>query len=130
MESIKKIAVATDFSANARTAYKYAQALADITKANLTLINIRSKTETEKEVLTRLRRFANNKSVNCEVHEGSPPKKLLALSQKGHFDLLVLGIKEEQGLFDKVIESVHSNLVKNANCPILFVPKKQNLHKV
>jgi nucleotide-binding universal stress UspA family protein len=140
MKPIKKIAVATDFSPTSRSAYKYGQALAQLLGAAFELIHVFSapskaaqlfsKTtfspiaEQEKAALTRLRRFANNKTVACAVYEGAPAEKLLELSKQGVFDMLVIGAKEEKGLFEKIVPSINTLLVKDAPCPVLLIPPK------
>ena len=140
MKIIKKIAVASDFSTTARSAYKYSQALAQLLGAELVLIHVFSapgkaaqlfskttpptKDEQHKAALTRLRRFANNKTVECAVYEGAPAEKLLELSKQGVFDMLVIGAKEERGLFEKIVPSISTHLVKDAPCPVLLIPPK------
>jgi nucleotide-binding universal stress UspA family protein len=140
MKAIKKIAIATDFSPTSRSAYKYGQALAQLLGATFELIHVYSapsKTaqlfsntklpttdEQHKAALTRLRRFANNKAVACTVYEGAPAEKLLELSKQGVFDMLVMGAKEERGMFEKIVPSISTHLVKDAPCPVLLIPPK------
>lgn len=143
MKTIKRIAVATDFSDNARIAYKYGKALAKLMNVEFTLIHIYASPlglqsgnsadlnlsidERAKKTLTRLRRFANDKSVNCAVHIGSPAEKLTELSQNGLFDLLIIGVRGERGLFEKLFGSVALSLMKHAFCPVLLLPKSAKI---
>lgn len=136
METIKRIAIAVDFSANSRTAYKYGQALAMLLNAEFQLIHIYSSpnmmmTEAEivndiayKNTVKQLSRFANNKSIESKIYIGSPSKKLAELSKQEAFDLLIVGVSGERGLFDKLLGSVSMSLAKHAHCPVLLIPKK------
>jgi nucleotide-binding universal stress UspA family protein len=139
MEKIKHIAVAVDFSANSRVAYKYGQALATLLNADLQLIHIYSSpnmlmTEAEivndvayKNTAKQLRRFANNKLIEGKIYIGSPSKKLTELSKERVFDLLIVGVSGERGLFDKLLGSVSMNLTKHAYCPVLLTPQKAKI---
>lgn len=131
MKSIKRIAVATDFSNISRAAYKYGYALAQLAQAEFQLIHIAPKSSQEqdseiKKTLTRLRRFANNKDVNCIVHTGTVVKTLHNLAKEGTFDLLILGTKGERGLLGKAFGGTAIELAKEAACPVLLIPPKMN----
>jgi nucleotide-binding universal stress UspA family protein len=145
MIKIKKITVATDLSKNARTAFNYAKALAVDLQTSVRLVNVyieqpsvyvhpasplsmpilalMPSTETfTKDVLTRLKRHARDKSVVCEVYVGNPADVLITLSNNTEF--LVMGAKGEKGLIDNIMGSVSMGVSRKAFCPVLVVPEK------
>jgi nucleotide-binding universal stress UspA family protein len=145
MKKIDNITVATDLSKNARTAFNYAKALAAELHANIRLVNVyvqqpsvyvepssplsmplvgfMPSTETfKKETLTRLKRFARDKSVTCEVYVGDPNDELIELSKKTEF--LVMGAKGEKGLIDNIMGNISMSVSRKAFCPVLVVPEK------
>ena len=140
MKTIKKIAVAIDFSNNSRAAYKYAKGLAKHVGAELALINIYSIPinpysengfgfipdidQEVKATLTALRRFAHDKTVKCAVYTGFPAKELVKLSKEKVFDLLIVGNNDERGLLTQLFGSVAIEVAKKAHCPVLLVPPK------
>ncbi len=140
MKTIKKIAVAIDFSNNSRSAYKYAKALAKHINAELELIHIYSIPvnpysanglgfipnidQQVKETMTALRRFANDKTVKCAIYTGFPPNELVKLSNERYFDLLVLGNHDDRGLLTQLFGSVAIEVAKKAQCPVLLVPRQ------
>lgn len=138
MKNVKKIAVAIDFSDNSRIAYHYAKSLAKQVGAEIELIHVYTLPvnpdslygmgfippldEQIENVLTELREFANDQNVNCRIHTGFAPDKLVELSEAHQFDLLVMGNKDERGLLNQLFGSVALGVSKKVFCPVLLVP--------
>ncbi len=138
MKTFKSIKIASDLSKNAKTAYDFAQKLGEELHATLSLVHVYmqpnspnstsllgfmpSLKELEEDALKKLKHFAHNPDAHLEVYPGSATDTLLKLSAET--DLLVMGTHGEQGLIDKVFGSVSLSVSRNADCPVLIVPKK------
>ena len=148
---VKNILVAIDFSDTSIAAFQYAQYLASLLDASLTVAHIhhipsnfadqymvgtdiydkllRDKkklldTYVKLNLLKEGDRYFPIKEIKTIVKEGDPVSKLLKLSSSSDYNMIVMGTigvgKIEKILFG----SVATSLSRNANCPVLLVPKQ------
>jgi len=148
---MKKILVPTDFSRNAKAAFKYAMKLAQLLEAQVTVVNIYhpSATVVNESPLPidgallqlnreRLAEFVASDDqasgmVSQRVEIGFAVDKLVELSDTGEFDLIVMGATGETGLMEKVFGKVSLSVAARANCPVLLVPQDASfsqIHKI
>lgn len=144
---MKKILVPTDFSGNAKAAYKYALALAQQLDAQVTVINCYHPSATVVNeaplpidgVLLRLNRerLANFVSsdmkqdmesvvvaemVEQRIEIGFAVDKLVEISKSGEFDIIIMGATGQTGLMEKVFGKVSLSVAERAACPVLLIP--------
>ena len=140
MNTFKSIVVATDFSKNAKYAYRYAWQLAEAIGATVKLVHIYGIPvdlnregfpaftpdfeALEKKMLSDLKKFADNKVVECAVYQGFAGDILRELSKKDECDMIVVGSKRESGLVEKIFGSIAALVMHKAFCPVLVVPPK------
>ena len=152
---MKKILVPTDFSENAKSAFKYAVELAQRLEAEVTVVNIYHPSATvvneyplpiDVELLKinreRLAKFAasddqkNIESVGIServeqrVEIGFAVDKLVELSNTGEFDLIIMGATGATGLMEKVFGKVSLSVAERANCPVLLIPRNASFSPV
>lgn len=152
MKTFKNIVVATDFSDSAANAYQYAQNLAKLFDANLTVVHVfdipvnpavsdytitmPTISELEHSAKERLADFIEmesdddadtitiyNTKVKAETLLGLPAQTLIERSLKHGTDLMILGTVGEHGWLDKAFGSVAVKVMEKAHCPVLLVPK-------
>lgn len=152
MKTFKNIVVATDFSDSAANAYQYAQNLAELFDANLTVVHVfdipvktavsdytitmPTISELEQSAKERLANFIEmesdddvdsitiyNTKVKAEALLGLPAQTLIERSLKHGTDLMILGTVGEHGWLDKAFGSVAVKVMEKAHCPVLLVPK-------
>lgn len=149
---MKKILFPTDFSPTARNAFQYAIRLADDLGATIDLISIyhlpmidasnippdyidqilqekRSKTEEE------LRAFV--RGVDIQVIGKLKAEYGLFISQEitdtaryGEYDLIIMGTKGSHNQVEKIMGSVTTNVMMQANCPVLAIPQDATYKRI
>lgn len=140
MNPFKTIVVATDFSKNAKYAYKYALDLAKAINAKLKLVHVYSVPvdlnrdgypvftpnfeKLSKKVEADLKKFASNEEVECIAYPGFAGELLVDLSKKADCDLLIVGAKGETGLVTKLFGGIAALAMHKAFCPVMVVPPK------
>ncbi len=132
---LKRILVPTDFSANARHACAYAQALAkSIPDATIQLIHVfMPNVETEFPTMSTplvdhlkvreemLREFAEEVGEkDPELLVGFAADEITRLSEQ--MDLVVMGTTGENGMLSQWFGSVSSAVAQRAVCPVLLIP--------
>lgn len=148
---MKKILFPTDFSAAAENAYIYALRLAKLTGASITTVHSFEMPDlgrvhlpvTIKEVYDsiNLEEFENYRDkipkcakiaeeqgltsvvVNHVLEEGRTVPTILKLAKKEEADLIVMGTTGASGLKEIFLGSVAAEVMENAPCPVLAVPK-------
>jgi len=133
----KKIVYATDFGEGCHAAAAFAVALAEEHQAHLTLLHVIqepsaealvAEEEIEAAALDRLRALvAGEAELWCEpkavVRQGVPAEKILELAKREEADLIVLGVRN----FNGVVRATHfagavaHQVVAEAPCPVLTV---------
>ena len=141
----KTICVPVDFSTNAFSAYHYASQLAHAIDAELILLNVINGSfssnhalgyqplkEIETAVLARLRYFAieyphevgvmiKNVPIRYEVRFGIPGFAITNFCKDNDVFLMVMGTRDKHGIFDKIIGTTSSTVIRIATCPVLTV---------
>lgn len=141
MKQIKNITVAVDFSAPALNAYRYAQGLAEMLNATLTVVAVKevfkntSVSIQDDETLNRdIKELITEKDlatdtlmvkseVNTKILKGDPVDVLTELSAGIDTDLIVMGTTGSKDLLTKVIGSVSKKVANKAHCPVILVPR-------
>ena len=144
---IKKILVALDGSKAANNALNFALGLAEMTSAELELLTVvppvflsshsiyvlKSKAiadcadaldATFRGVLSKAQKEAQKRKpefkVSTRFEKGEPAEKIVAITERGNFDLIVMG---SRGLGGRVstLGSVSSRVIDKSRCPVLIV---------
>lgn len=151
--TIKHILVPTDFSVTARSAYRYAQKLAQVCDALITVVHINQyflpiseiavapqSLQTDDLLAESMRNFVEERqqvgnvatmtSVKTKILRGDPVTQLVELSKTGQYDLIVMGTTGLQDLLTKIIGSTSMEVSNKAHCPVLLVPREAKWHGV
>lgn len=147
---IRKILVPTDFSEHAKTALQTAKRLAEVFRAELTLLHVVTESgledfydaywrlTTKKEtVRNRVHRFlgrsyveaggAEGLTYHCAVRFGNPVTEVTQFVARQNIDLVVLPTHGRTGLAHVVMGSVTEKLARTAACPVLTLKSFGNL---
>lgn len=147
MKKIKNIVVPTDFSVSARNAFFYAQGLAEVLDATLTVVHVKEyflptselsmtpffEIEEEKLLSEAIESFIGGGSdedsdvmtatrVQTRILRGDPVTRLIELSAEEDCDLMVIGNNGEHNFFTKIFGSTSLHLANKAHCPVILVP--------
>ncbi len=145
MKSITNILVPTDFSATAKNAFDYAQKLAEVFDAHVTVAHIEPTHSSASEITIPMYDQNNKayirKSMDQFIEEGTSPNAhvltqvktkiirgttvsvLVEMSHSKAFDLIVMGMTGLQDLIDKIIGSASLEVSSQAACPVLLIPR-------
>jgi universal stress protein A len=135
MRTIQSILYATDFSDQSQAAFPLAVALARVYGATLTVAHVlpapvlayttgevaTGPNPTLEEVRETLRKTdPKDPSVHMEyeVVEGEPSTEILALANKIHCDLIIVGTHGRSGLSRLLVGSVAEEVMRHAPCPV------------
>jgi len=139
---IKRILIPVDFSNNAATALRYAEAFASFTHATevkvvhvftpetaaadaIVLPSMGELMDLRDEQLTKfLAGIPAPEGVNrqSELLLGFPADKIVEHSE--NFDLIIMGATGDTDLIEEVFGTVSSTVSQKAECPVLIVPKR------
>lgn len=151
MKTLRNIIVATDFSDNAKSAYRYAKHLASHFGASIELVhyyeiplNPPSPNYMEVAHTYEYLQEQSDNLLTLFIHEeagaeggamvanaikttyksqaGMASQGLIEMSKDPSVDLIVLGTTGEQGWVDKIFGSVSIKVGRDAFCPVLLVP--------
>lgn len=144
---MKKILVATDFSAGSRRALGLAAEIADKFGAKLLLLHVLhdpaeapgfyAAKKAGKKVFRNLEQAAETmmadfvadlkkfKKYDTLILPGLPPVQIVACAQKQQADLIVMGTHGRSGLQRLMIGSVADKVIRTAPCPVLTVQEPQ-----
>lgn len=132
---MKEILFATDFSAESLAALPFAVSLAQEHESNLTLLNVTG--PPEKGELVHPQEYAESKlrrlqglvpadarvwcEPKCRVEHGQEAEKILEVATALGADLIVLGVRQPQGMgaATHLGHPVAHEVVANAACPVL-----------
>jgi nucleotide-binding universal stress UspA family protein len=131
-----KIVVPLDGSAQANAALPLARTLARATGAAVTLVRVKTDTESREEVTTALSRVAEELAgaaihVQSVVRDGDPADEILDEVKKQHADLVVMRTHGRSGLGRAVLGSVTERIVKASDVPVVLLrPGGQRVSQV
>jgi nucleotide-binding universal stress UspA family protein len=149
MTAINKILVPTDFSEASKEAFKFAFDLAKKNKASLKVLHVyradfgvpvpdmmayqlidlrREEAEKKMADFVQSEPSAANNGVEMETvtEVGFPTDVAIEYSKnsKEAIDFIVMGSKGEHPLTDRLFGSVSTNVLMNADCPVIAIPEK------
>jgi nucleotide-binding universal stress UspA family protein len=146
---MKTILVPTDFSSNANNALRYANAFAQATNNKIVLLhayipvlgkynripgiiaeeNARVKKENQKNLENLCNKYVK---VSCDnlVAIGDPIDKILNVSQKAKFDLIIMGTHGASGLRQILFGSNTSDVISKSTVPVLAIPQRYRFRKI
>ncbi|AEE53496.1 universal stress protein [Haliscomenobacter hydrossis] len=146
MRKIKNIIVPTDFSVTARNAYQYAQGLAQVLGASITVVHVKEHFipvselniapffENEEIQLAEAmvmfvaeEQAANDgtivkSKIKTQILRGDPTGSLIELSADPDTDLMVIGTTGLQDVISKAMGSISGTVASKASCPVILVP--------
>jgi len=135
---VREILYATDFSSESKTAAEYAASMAQEFQARLVLLHVVPKMEPndlvmDTDVVQSAKKLLQGlvpdeakawAKTEYYVEQGNPAEKILEMAELRDSDIIVLGVKPEQGVPGAAthlpIATVHK-VVSHATCPVLTV---------
>ncbi|MCB0628973.1 MAG: universal stress protein [Saprospiraceae bacterium] len=150
MERIQKILVPTDFSDAALHAYQYALRMADRLGGTLHLLHViypqvdsfdapviatqatRAQIDAATEVMDTFkeagidmvkRELTNIPTVQQSIEVGSAVAVITSIAHKEQYPLIIMGTRGEHSAMEKILGTVSSGVVGNADCPVVVVPE-------
>lgn len=143
MKNIQNIVVATDFSATARDAYKYARELSNTLGATLTIVHVKENLIMGSDVMIATKdngqlikniedliveennsvRSTLKQDVKIKILSGDPVDALVEISKSEEADLLVIGTTGLADVLTKLFGSVSIKVSNKAHCPVILVPR-------
>lgn len=119
----KKLGVAVAFSPTCEAIIGTAARLQNLLKAELTLIHVGEKKQTEEEYLQELVQTTNvnRKKLKIVWEKGSPASKILSVCKKEKVDLLIAGALKKENIVKFYIGSIARRLIRKANCSVLML---------
>ncbi len=151
---MKRILCATDFSAASENALRYANALAETISAQLDLIHVYhlqpaqtshfvmpGSTENllqEEEQKIRKHLMATAAACDMEVSDGQlipvyglfTSFEIVEFAKEKAYDLIVMGVRGEHSLEDKLMGTVTTHTMLQAPCPVIAVPQNASFQKI
>lgn len=142
---IKRILVATDFSAASKQAAEYAAALAESTGAEILLMHVidslpysvtdtftvidhrRALRKTASFLLDTVREelARNGIAVKTRLAMGTAHEEIVRSARKDKADLIVIGTHGRTGVVHVFLGSVAEKVVRLADCPVVTVPVRR-----
>ena len=138
-----KILVPVDLYDSSHAAYEYALQFANDINANITLLHVVNSVfntndvmaydpydEMEKSAKKRLQDFVSKYSsddsypnvyTKIEVMFGIPGFAISEYAKANNQDMIVMGVRDKHGLFDRLLGSASSETLKEAKCPVLLI---------
>mgnify|MGYP002395933888 CR=1 FL=1 len=142
MKTIRRLLVATDFSATANNALIYALDFAEATKAEVVILHawrmpVEAATpyshnlylELEKEADAKMQQldhdflYAPKVPYECLVKSGTPVDLIEALAREKQVDFIVMGTRRAEGA-KTWLGSVTTQVVKQSSLPVLVIPEE------
>jgi nucleotide-binding universal stress UspA family protein len=146
----KKILVPVDFSKYSLEALRAAVDMAQIRKAELTVLHISEEPafpgtygqasvayanwdtirnqvqeDAKRELEAMVSEATSGQKVECINVWGNPVNEILQFAEKGKFDLIVMSTHGRSGLSRMVMGSVAEQVIRHAHCPV-FVLRGQD----
>jgi nucleotide-binding universal stress UspA family protein len=132
---IREIVYATDLGAEFPAAAPYAISLAQENQAHLVLLHVIedrktgelvSSSEVVDSKMRKLRQLVPPEAElwcqpGCFIEQGAPAEKILAVANRLHADLIVLGARPAKGLATHLDMGTVHKVVSQATCPVLTV---------
>lgn len=131
---LKRLLWATDFSEASQAAFEWAQALAELTKAEMTLLHIAEAEEAYNQKLAeehrqKLESFAEQLrqkglTVSTSVRLGKADQLIVQTAQETGADLVVMGAHGHTSFREKLLGSTTEQVLQVSPVPVLFVREK------
>ncbi|MFT4759597.1 MAG: nucleotide-binding universal stress UspA family protein [Paraglaciecola sp.] len=143
---MKKILFPTDFSEAAKNGFRYAVALAQDMEAELDIMNVFSIhftapdemppdyieqliEEQKQHAIVKMDAFVRSVSPDFKgrkttIYGVFIPEEINAKVKADSYDLVIMGIKGERSLIEKLVGSITTRTLMNAPCSVLAVPKE------
>lgn len=131
-----KIIVPIDFSETATNAYAYARGLAKIYNSEILLVHVeKEKRKSNKNTIKyRLEKFAEDYpkedgtvlsevKVKKYVFFGEAIGTIVKMAKEEEALMIVIGLKKDHPVFEKIMGSFSSVIAQQANCPVILVPE-------
>ena len=146
MKTFKNIVVPTDFSATASNAFAYAQDLAEVLGAEITVVHVKEHFLPASEITIpsisiydenplneSLKNFVENgivglteldkTKVKTKILRGNTIDELVHYSSKKDVEIMVMGTTGLQDFVSKIIGTVSLDVANKAHCPVILVPR-------
>lgn len=138
---MKKILFPTDFSTHAKQVFQYAVVFAKFFDAEITLLHSITDSEMKMlenqnaeerglKVIAQLSDFAKQHipkaygtvKYTCLAAFGHSQEAILRVAKEESIDLIVLGMQGANNTIDKILGSISTAIIKEADCPVLAIP--------
>lgn len=149
-----KILVPVDLYDNPHAAYEYALHFANEIDANITLLHVINSvyntsdivaydpyTEMETHAKEKLQKFVTKYTndhegkhpkvfTKTEVMFGIPGVAIAEYAASNNFDMIIMGVRDNHGFFDRLLGSASSETIKEAKCPVMLIHNTTKYSKV
>ena len=154
-DNMNTILVPTDFSANAKGAFKFANHLAEIYGANLKVIHVHNPASdgiipneigsatlmesAKNEMLDRFVKSGTSDSMSDVVTElmidkelivGFAAEEIVRYSKEDEIDMIVMGTRGKSGAIEQLFGSVSTHVSQKAACPVWLIPDGYDFSKI
>ncbi len=121
--SFQKIALAIAFSPNAKIMVTIGTQLATLFDAQLIVIHVGTKTDSEKQQMDLLLKESATALDKIKIiwEEGDPVKKILKACREEKVDLLVAGALKKENLVSYYIGTIARKIMRKAECSVLML---------
>lgn len=138
-----KIVVPVDLYDTSHAAYEYALQFADELGANITLLHVVNSVFDTSDVMSydpydelkasaekRLKDFVEKYSsegsypkvyTRIEVMFGIPGFAIPEFAESNNMDIIIMGVRDKHGFFDRMLGSASAETIKNAKCPVMLI---------
>ncbi|MDF1698414.1 MAG: universal stress protein, partial [Saprospiraceae bacterium] len=148
-----KLLVPVDLYDTTHAPFEYAMQLGQLIDAEITLLHIINSVYNTNEVIAydpyvemedsarkRLGDFKANflrkndgnfdsVNVKIEVMFGLPGVAISEYSESNKIDMIIMGVRDKHGLFDRMLGSASSETIKEAKCPVLLIHSSTEFKK-
>lgn len=138
-----KILVPVDLYDSSHSAYEYALQFANDVNANITLLHIINSVFNTNDVIAydpydemeatakkRLKDFVSKYSsddsypevyTKIEVMFGIPGFAISEYAKSNEQDMIIMGVRDKHGIFDRILGSASSETLKESKCPVMLI---------
>ena len=128
-KSLRSAVLATDFPDSSLRAAQYAVSISRESGATLTVVHVAPEEVDALRapgIIKELRQLVPDGTeaedrVRFEFVKGKPAEEILRVAERAKADLIVMGVKENSMLTDRVPWATLSEVIRGAHCPVLAV---------